>query len=121
MSRASSAREFLSSGVAERTIRLQRLSPGTPRNEGEEVTGMIAHQSGGAVVLRGTRGAEVQVPRSHIQQLTRSTTSVMPEGLEQGMREPEFRDPLAFLQGLVSRSRIGWAFVAPQLASGEAR
>jgi putative heme-binding domain-containing protein len=68
--------------------------------DGDEIMGMIARQSADAIVLRGTSGAEVQVPRTRIQELTRSTISVMPEGLELGMTEVEFGDLLAFLQGL---------------------
>jgi len=66
----------------------------------EELTGIIARQSPDAIVLRSVSGAEVQVPRNRIQQITRSTISLMPEGLEQGMTRDEFRDLLSFLQSL---------------------
>jgi putative membrane-bound dehydrogenase-like protein len=68
--------------------------------DAEEISGIIAQQSPDAVVLRAASGAEVQVPRSGIQEIRRSTISVMPEGLEQGMTQDEFRNLLAFLQSL---------------------
>ncbi|HKS36833.1 MAG TPA: PVC-type heme-binding CxxCH protein [Verrucomicrobiae bacterium] len=68
--------------------------------DGDEITGMIAQQSTDTVELRGASGAAIQVPRGRIQEMTRSTISAMPEGLELGMTGREFRDLLAFLQGL---------------------
>jgi putative heme-binding domain-containing protein len=68
--------------------------------DGEEISGVIAGQSPEAIILRGASGAERQVPRDQIQELTRSEISLMPEGLEQGMTAQEFSDLLAFLQGL---------------------
>jgi putative heme-binding domain-containing protein len=67
---------------------------------GEELIGILARQSADAVILRGASGAEIQAPRSQIQNIARSPISIMPEGLEQGMTADEFRDLLMFLQSL---------------------
>jgi putative heme-binding domain-containing protein len=68
--------------------------------DGEEFSGMIVRQTSDTVVLRGAGGSDVQLWRTQIQEMRRAATSVMPEGLEQGMTPEEFRDLLAFLQSL---------------------
>jgi len=42
----------------------------------------------------------VRLWRSEVQEMSRAATSLMPEGLEQGMTPDELRDLLAFLQSL---------------------
>lgn len=68
--------------------------------DGNVVSGLIARQSADAVVLRDAGGAEVQLRRDRIQSMKRAEKSVMPEGLERALTPEEFRDLLAFLQGL---------------------
>ena len=68
--------------------------------DGAELSGIIVRQTADTVVLRGAGGSDVQLGRNQIQQMRRAPTSVMPEGLEQGMTSEEFRDLLAFLQSL---------------------
>jgi putative heme-binding domain-containing protein len=68
--------------------------------DGEELSGIIARQTADTVLLRGASGADVQLWRNQIQEMSRAATSIMPEGLEQGMTPEEFRDLLAFLQSL---------------------
>ena len=57
-------------------------------------------QTADSVVLRSASGADVQLRRNQIQEMSRVAASIMPEGLEQGMTPEEFRDLLAFLQSL---------------------
>jgi len=68
--------------------------------DGEELTGIIVRQTPDTVVLRGASGSDVQLWRSEVQEMSRAATSLMPEGLEQGMTPDELRDLLAFLQSL---------------------
>jgi putative heme-binding domain-containing protein len=68
--------------------------------DGEEFCGIMVRQTADTVVLRSASGSEVQLWRNQIQEIRGAATSVMPEGLEQGMTPEEFRDLLAFLQSL---------------------
>ena len=52
------------------------------------------------MILRGSAGAELRLPRDQLDELRRSATSLMPEGLERTMTREKFRDLLAFLCGL---------------------
>ncbi len=67
---------------------------------GQVLSGVIARQTPGAIVLRSASGAEAQVPRDAIQTLERQEASLMPEGLERAMTQEEMRDLLAYLVSL---------------------
>lgn len=64
---------------------------------GRVLGGVIAKQDGGAVVLRDAGGAETRVRRSEIEEMRRSESSIMPEGLANVLGREELRDLLAFL------------------------
>jgi putative heme-binding domain-containing protein len=64
------------------------------------LTGLIARQSADVLVLRDSSGAELRLPRSQVQEVRRLPTSLMPEGQERALTREEFRDLLAFLQGM---------------------
>jgi len=68
--------------------------------EGRIITGVVARQTGDAIVLRDSCGAELRLRRDQVQEMTRAPNSVMPEGLERAITREEFRDLLAFLQSL---------------------
>jgi len=51
-------------------------------------------QTADSVVLRSASGADVQLRRNQIQEMSRVAASIMPEGLEQEMTSEEFRDLL---------------------------
>jgi putative heme-binding domain-containing protein len=68
--------------------------------DGRLFNGVIARQSADVVVLKDSSGAEVRLGRGEIDTIRRLATSLMPEGLERNLSEAEFRDLLAFLQGL---------------------
>jgi putative heme-binding domain-containing protein len=68
--------------------------------DGDVLSGLIARQTSDAVTLRDAAGKETLVRRDRIKDMKRAEKSVMPENLEQAMTEQEFRDLLAFLQGL---------------------
>jgi hypothetical protein len=50
--------------------------------------------------VRDSSGAELRLRRDQVQEMNRSPTSLMPEGLDKQMTKEEFRDLLAFLQSL---------------------
>jgi putative heme-binding domain-containing protein len=68
--------------------------------DGRVLAGVIVRRTADALVLRDSGGAEVQVKSKQVRTLRRSTVSMMPEGLEQGLAPDEFRDLMAFLQSL---------------------
>lgn len=68
--------------------------------DGDVLGGLIARQDADALVLKDAAGAETRVRRDRIRDLKRGEKSIMPEGLERNLSEQEFRDLLAFLQGL---------------------
>jgi putative heme-binding domain-containing protein len=68
--------------------------------DGRVVGGVIARQTAEVLVLRDSSGAELRLRKDQIQEINRQATSLMPEGLERTINSAEFRDLLAFLQGL---------------------
>lgn len=68
--------------------------------DGKIVNGVISRQTPDTLVLRDSSGAELRVPKTHIAEMSRTATSIMPEGLERAITRDEFRDLLAFLQSL---------------------
>ncbi|HYT89980.1 MAG TPA: PVC-type heme-binding CxxCH protein [Gemmataceae bacterium] len=68
--------------------------------DGRVAGGVVARQSADVVVLRDSSGAEWRFQRGEIETMQRQPTSLMPEGLERQLSADEFRDLLAFLQGL---------------------
>jgi putative heme-binding domain-containing protein len=68
--------------------------------DGQAVTGVRARQTGDMLVLRDSSGAELRLRRDQVEEMSRSATSLMPEGLDKAMTRDEFRDLLAFLQSL---------------------
>ncbi|MCA9053683.1 MAG: c-type cytochrome [Planctomycetaceae bacterium] len=68
--------------------------------DGRVVNGLITRQSSDTVVFRQTDLSEVRLPRAQIELLKESETSIMPQGLETKLSDQEFRDLLAYLQGL---------------------
>jgi putative membrane-bound dehydrogenase-like protein len=75
-------------------------SYGVLTGDGEELSGIVVGQTADTILVRSASGADVQLRRAQIQEMSRLSTSTMPEGLEQGMTPEEFRNLLAFLQSL---------------------
>jgi putative heme-binding domain-containing protein len=69
-------------------------------DQGKTLHGVIARGTADLVVLRDASGAELQLRTTQIQEMRRATTSLMPEGMERVLSREQFRDLLAFLQGL---------------------
>jgi putative heme-binding domain-containing protein len=68
--------------------------------DGRSVTGVITRRAGDVLVLRDSSGAELRLQKAQVEAMSRSTISLMPEGLDKAMTRDEFRDLLAFLQSL---------------------
>jgi putative heme-binding domain-containing protein len=67
---------------------------------GTMTTGIIAAETVDEIVVRTTRRDELRIRRDQIDQIAPSTTSIMPQGLEQTMTPAELADLLAFLESL---------------------
>lgn len=68
--------------------------------EGKTHTGVMTRETAEAIVLRTATLAEIHIPRSEIDELKESTTSIMPQGLETRLSESELSDLLAYLKSL---------------------
>jgi putative heme-binding domain-containing protein len=66
--------------------------------DGRVLNGLIARQDADVLILRDSSGGEARLRRDEIEQMRRSETSLMPEGLGRALTREEFRDLLAFLQ-----------------------
>jgi putative membrane-bound dehydrogenase-like protein len=68
--------------------------------DGREIDGIIVQQTPESIRMRDASGAEHLIHQPDVQELTRRATSLMPDGLDSALSSDEFRDLLAFLQGL---------------------
>ena len=67
------------------------------KKDGQFASGVIVTDEKDAVVLK-TLAGDVTVPRAEIKTLTTSEQSLMPEGLMNGLEEPEIRDLFLYLR-----------------------
>ena len=65
---------------------------------GQVLAGLIARQDADVLVLRDSSGAETRLRRDEVEELRRSETSLMPEGLARALTGEELHDLLAFLR-----------------------
>lgn len=63
-------------------------------------TGLIRRESADAIYLVGTDGREVRVGRDEIDEVRRSETSIMPQGLDKQLTSEQLRDLVAYLSTL---------------------
>jgi putative membrane-bound dehydrogenase-like protein len=68
--------------------------------DGDEYSGVLVDQDERHVILRTAAGVEMNLAKAQVKEMRRGSLSIMPEGLETALSEQEFRDLLAFLQGL---------------------
>ncbi len=66
--------------------------------DGRVHTGVIIRQTVDGITLRTAELAEVRIPRSDIETMRESATSIMPAGLEKTLQPQDLSDLLAFLQ-----------------------
>lgn len=67
---------------------------------GRTHTGLIRRETADALHLLTTDRAEVRIPRTQIEEMTPSSVSVMPQGLEKVLTEEQLRDLIVFLRTL---------------------
>jgi putative heme-binding domain-containing protein len=68
-------------------------------NDGVVVSGILAEESPGSIVLREPLGRETRIERTRILRLQTTGNSPMPEGLEAGLEPADTADLLDFLTG----------------------
>ncbi len=69
-------------------------------DSGKTHTGIITRQTADAVHLRTADLAEIRIPRTAIEEMKESNTSIMPKGLDTVLSEDELRNLLTYLQQL---------------------
>jgi putative membrane-bound dehydrogenase-like protein len=67
---------------------------------GQVLSGIISRETADAIYLFDTARVETRVPRTQIESLEQSRTSIMPEGMDAQLSRQELSDLLAFLQSL---------------------
>jgi putative membrane-bound dehydrogenase-like protein len=65
--------------------------------DGQVHSGIIGRETATAVYLRTTDRAEIRIARSDIDELSPSTVSIMPQGLDKALTAEELRDLIEFL------------------------
>ncbi len=64
---------------------------------GSLLTGVIARETIDAIWLRTADRSETRIARDQIDEISPSTQSIMPEGLDQGLKTSEAADLIAYL------------------------
>lgn len=67
-------------------------------DDGRQLSGFIADQDSGVVVLRGVDGKNVVIPRDTIEDMRAAPVSLMPEGLLKELSEEQIRDLFAYVR-----------------------
>lgn len=66
--------------------------------DGRVLGGFLVENDAAVVVIRGTDGQDVRVPRDRVDRLKPTGTSLMPEGLLDGLDDQQLRDFFAYLR-----------------------
>jgi putative heme-binding domain-containing protein len=66
--------------------------------DGRTLSGFLADNDAKVITLRGLDGQDTRVPRADIAELKALPTSIMPDGLLDGMKDQELRDFIAYLR-----------------------
>ena len=64
---------------------------------GDSIVGIIAAETGNSITLRQAFGKETTILRSDLKRLVSQRISLMPEGLEEGLKPQDFADLLEFI------------------------
>jgi putative heme-binding domain-containing protein len=81
--------------------------------DGESVSGLMNDESAEAVTLVDSEARLQTIPKSNIANRTRSTLSLMPEGLQVGLTFEQFADLIAYLESRKSDPRQSAGEPAP--------
>lgn len=85
---------------------------------GRILTGLIARETADAIYVQQQAGEPIRVPRSEIDEITPSTVSIMPNGLDKTLTESQLADVIAFLK---SRNRPTAETTDPKTANQHGR
>jgi putative heme-binding domain-containing protein len=66
--------------------------------DGENVLGIVTSDTPASITLREAYGKETSIPRDRIKKIASQRKSLMPEGLEAGLKPQDFADLLEFVQ-----------------------
>jgi putative heme-binding domain-containing protein len=66
--------------------------------DGENVLGIVTRDTPASITLREAYGKETSIPRDKIRKIASQRKSLMPEGLEVGLKPQDFADLLEFVQ-----------------------
>jgi putative heme-binding domain-containing protein len=66
--------------------------------DGRALTGVLMDQDLRVIVLRGSDGRDVSIPRDQIEEMKLSLVSLMPEGLLKSLGDKDLRDLFAYLR-----------------------
>lgn len=66
--------------------------------DGENVLGIVTSDTPASITLREAYGKETSIPRDKIKKISSQRKSLMPEGLEVGLKPQDFADLLEFVQ-----------------------
>jgi putative membrane-bound dehydrogenase-like protein len=93
-------REYLLVSIVDPSavIRKEYLAHSLQTKDGRALTGLLAEDGPGRVVLLDAEGRRHAVPRDRVESLAPSPVSLMPEGLLKGLRPQEVRNLFAYLQ-----------------------
>jgi putative heme-binding domain-containing protein len=69
-------------------------------SDGRVVNGLLVRQAADTFVVRDSSGAETRFRRDQVEQMSRQTTSLMPDGLAKLLTRDELRDLMTYLQNL---------------------
>ena len=78
----------------------QYISYTVNTKDGQTLVGIITKDDSSSLAIRTAGGAEMDVPRANVKAVTSSGMSLMPEGLETGLKPEELADLLAFIEDL---------------------
>ena len=68
--------------------------------EGKVHSGLLSRETAASLYLRTTERAEIRVARDEVDEMSPSTTSIMPQGMEKVLTPRELADVIAYLQSL---------------------
>lgn len=86
-----------------REIAPQYLNYSVAMKDGRVLTGMIASESSNSIVLKRAEGVLETVPRAQIEEVRSTGQSLMPEGLENGLKPQDFADLILFIKQIGSK------------------
>ena len=79
-------------------VRREYLNFIVQTTSGRILTGLLAEQNAASVILLDAEAKRVEIPRDEIEEMSESTTSIMPDRLLDPLSPQEIRDLFSFLQ-----------------------